>query len=858
MGSHIDGGRGRVTDLQSGEAAAKVPVVWGNVPQRNMNFTGRAELLADLRQRVTVGTTALVPQALHGLGGVGKTQLAIEYAYRHASDYEVIWWIRADQAALIRSSLAALAQRLDIPGVDPGRVEEAVAAVLEALRRGEPHAPWLLVFDNADEPELIQPFMPNGPGDVIITSRNHNWERVVSALEVNVFVRPESQEFLRRCVPGISRADADRLADEFGDLPLGLEQAAAWLAQTAMTVDAYLELLRKEYGRILGEIPPSPAYPIPVAAAWSVSVSSLSAKTPDAMELLQFCALFGPAPIQLDFLDRGPFMGDTPLPKTVKEPILLGRAIRALGRYALARIDNHRRTLEVHRIIQRLIRDELDGETLDRLRHGVHMILAAADPGDPDNSDSWPRYADLLHHVGPSEVVQSQDPKVRRLAQNIVRYLLITGDYGEALTSSNKALRIWGADSEPNDRYILAMTRLKIQTLQVLAEYQEADELSAPTLSSMREALGEGDEETLIMMNCRCIDLWARGEFAESTVFTKETLELHKRYLGEDHQRTFAAKNNYAEALELSGDYKTARRLQHEMYQEKLNFYGRDDHPRVLFTLDALGRVTLAGGGFAEALTLLEQAYTFFKRHVDAQTLLAGNSWVLQHAVDLSIARRAMGDYGGALSIAKEAYERYQRTYQNPNHPRTLAAAANLANTQRLAGDGQAALKLLDETSRRYEEVFGARHPYTLGCDAAVAITRRQSGDIAGARGLLEAATAGLSDRLGPEHHHTLICQVDLATTLAEVGEAEEAARLGEAAYGGLERTLGPDHPHTLASAANLALDLRSLGDAQRADKLARQAREGYQRVLGAEHPDVRAVADGRRIDIGIELHATF
>ena len=166
---------------------------------------------------------------------------------------------------------------------------------------------------------------------------------------------------------------------------------------------------------------------------------------------------------------------NSPLQKTLNDPILLGRAIRALGRYALAKIDNNRRTLEVHRIIQRLIRDELDKDTWFRIRHEVHMLLAASDPGDPDEIQNWPKYADLLLHVGPSEVVECRTPEVRRLAQNIVRYLYITGDYSSALKSANKALTRWIADSAgEDDPYVLIMMRLKIQVLQALAQYDEA------------------------------------------------------------------------------------------------------------------------------------------------------------------------------------------------------------------------------------------------------------------------------------------------------------------------------------------------------------------------------------------------
>ena len=728
------------------------PEVWGNVPQRNKNFTGRDELLDDLRRRVTNRTTALVPHALHGLGGVGKTQLAIEYAYRYASEYQVVWWISADQTALVRSNIAALAPRLGITGLVPNRVEEAVAAVLDTLRRGVPYSRWLLVFDNADQPELIRSFMPAGPGDIIITSRNRGWAQVVDALEVNVFTRDESKDFLNRRVPPITAADADRLAEEFGDLPLGLEQAGAWLVQTAMTVEAYLNLLKKEGSRILGENPAPADYPVPVAAAWSLSVARLREQTPAAMELLQCCAFFGAAPVSLELLERGRYVLASSLQKTLNDPIYFGRAIRALGRYALIKIDNNRRTLEVHRIIQRLIRDELAENTWFRLRHEVHMLLAASDPGDPDEIQNWPKYSDLLLHVGPSEVVECRTPEVRRLAQNVVRYLYITGDYSGALASADKALTRWITDSDTgkDDPYVLIMTRLKIQVLQALARYEEAYTLSGTVLKRMREVLSADHEETLILMNCHCIDLWARGDFAASVEFTEATLERHIEVFGNDHPRTLAALNNYAEALELSGSYAAATEIQKQLYEEKLVVYGRDDHPRVLFTLDALARTTLAEGRYAQALDLAGRAYDGYLGQVRVRVLAESHPWVLQQAVDLSSARRAMGDFSGALALGEEAYGRYQRAYLSADHPRTLAAAANLGNAQCAAGNVESAVRLLEDTSKRYQSVFGYDHPYTLGCNVNLAVARHRLGELESSKISLEESASALSRRLPP------------------------------------------------------------------------------------------------------------
>jgi tetratricopeptide (TPR) repeat protein len=848
----------RLTSTRPESSAMLVPEIWGNVPQRNKNFTGRTQLLDGLRQRVTGEVTALVPHALHGMGGVGKTQLAIEYAYRFAPQYQVVWWIPADQVALVRASLAALAPRLGIEGLLPGRTEEAVAAVLDALRRGEPYDRWLLVFDNADQPETIRGLMPTGRGDIIITSRNRGWSEVADALEVDVFARPESKEFLARRIAGITDQDADRLAEEFGDLPLGLEQAAAWLVQTAMTVDAYLQLLAEEGGRVLGEYPATSDYPLPVAAAWSLSVTRLRTQTPYAMELLQCCAFFGAAPIPLELLERGRYILRSPLQGTLKDPILLGRAIRALGRYALVRIDNYRRTLEVHRIIQRLIRDELEKNTRFIIRHEVHMLLAAADPGDPDDVQNWPKYEDLLAHVGPSEVVECRTPEVRSLAQNIVRYLYVTGNYSSALTSADKALARWTEESGLDDPYVLTMTRLKIQVLQALARYKEAYELSTTTLDRMRAVLGEDHEETLILMNCHCIDLWARGEFADSLAFTKATLDRHEAVFGNDHPRTFAAMNNYAEDLELSGDYTAARKLHEQLYEEKLVMYGHDDHPRVLFTLGALGRTTLAEGDYAKAHEIAERAYNGFRGQVREHVLTDNHPWVLQQMVDLSTARCAIGAFSEALELAEDAHNRYQQAYLNADHPRTLAAAANLGRAQLLTEDLSSAVKILEDTSRRYQAVFSPDHPYALGCTVNLAIARQRLGDVEAANALLDATAEGLKRRLGPQHHHFLICMVDLATTVAELGDIPGAIRLDEETLSSLTNVLGQSHPHTLACAANLALDLRAAGQTQRADTLYAETIKRYRDRFGEDYPDVRPAIAGQRIDLGVDLHATF
>ncbi len=217
-----------------------VPSVWGSIPPRNPNFTGREELLEQLAQRLGAGTTAILPAALHGMGGIGKTQMAVEYIYRHLTDYDVVWWIQATEATVIRASLTELGQHLQLTGV--GEPTTAVPAVLEALRLGRPFRRWLLIFDSAEEPELVCSFFPiHGPGEILVTSRSPNWAAMARPLEVNVFTRSESKSLLHRATPDLDDSDANQIAEKLGNLPAAIDRAAAWLAGTGLPASDYLQ-----------------------------------------------------------------------------------------------------------------------------------------------------------------------------------------------------------------------------------------------------------------------------------------------------------------------------------------------------------------------------------------------------------------------------------------------------------------------------------------------------------------------------------------------------------------------------------------------------------------------------------------
>ena len=195
-------------------------------------FTGRDGLLGGVRAALTAGDRAVV-QALRGMGGVGKTQLAVEYAHRYATGYDIVWWIPAEQPELIGGAFAALGAALGCTGTGAG--DAAVrSAVLGELRVRER---WLQVFDNAEKPEDVVRWLPGGTGHVLVTSRVGGWDEVAVPVEVDVLDRVESIELLRRRVAGLDEDGAALVAAAVGDLPLALAQGAGYMAQSGVGPD---------------------------------------------------------------------------------------------------------------------------------------------------------------------------------------------------------------------------------------------------------------------------------------------------------------------------------------------------------------------------------------------------------------------------------------------------------------------------------------------------------------------------------------------------------------------------------------------------------------------------------------------
>ncbi|EXG82564.1 FxSxx-COOH system tetratricopeptide repeat protein [Cryptosporangium arvum] len=721
------------------------PLAMSNLHPRNQNFTGREAILADLATRFGDPAAASGPvgQVLYGLGGVGKTQLALEYAHRRRADYDVVWWIAAEEGTTVAAELAALARRLGVAEVaDQADMTDALWNVLRDGIR------WLLIFDNAENGGDLEPYWPAIGGHVLVTSRNPHWAGLAGTVEVDVLDRAESVAFLRSRVATDVEATRD-LADALGDLPLALEQAAAYVSQTKITVSAYVELVRDRLPDVLHRGEPF-AHKEPVATTWSIALDQLNLRAPAAAELLTLCAMLAP-----DDIPRGlPVQGAARLPDRLREavadPLTYADAVGALVRFSL--VSAHDDSLSVHRLVQAVVRTRAGPADEPFWATRALHLIADAFPFATDEPASWPGCERMLPHA--LTVVA----RTERLGVEPDRT-------AELLTSAGS--------------YLAERFRLK-------------DAASAFQRALAIDESAHGPQHPLVAVDLGYLAAVAQsgGELHEARQYMERAVAITSAAYGPDHEAVAEARNSLGRTLQNLGEWPAARTELEEALEILMQVFS-PDHPRIAAVRNTLGGVLQDLDDLAGARDQLEQALA-----VDEAAFGPDDPAVASICGNLGRVLQQMGETDAARAQLERALEIDERRYGS-SHPRFAVDLNNLGRLLHDLGDLTGARRLLERALEIDEETLGSgRYQVAMRANNLGGVLQ-DLGDVQGARAHYERALTIIERSFGPQHRSLAVVRSNLGTLLRQAGDESGAREQFALAVDITTATFGPDNPET-------------------------------------------------------------
>ncbi|MFI0411099.1 tetratricopeptide repeat protein [Actinomadura sp. 3N508] len=741
------------------------------LPLRTTMFVGRDEELAEL-DAVLANPGGVVVQAVHGLGGVGKSTLAAQWVHRHADAHVLTWWITADSTANVTAGLADLAGMLV-----PEMARSAPAAVAPedraawARRWLAAHTGWLVVLDNVNDPAHVTELLTSAPdGRFLITTRlREGWDDLVPALiELDVLSPSEAQEMLARIVtngrPVTELDGAAELCAELGHLPLAIKQAGAYMRQTHLSPDTYLRLLRADPAALYDQTARGADPQRTIARIWRLTLDHLVTTTPFAGDLLRILAWWAPDDIPRSLLDP------------LDDPVPIATALGDLAAYNMITLGVD--TIAVHRLVQAVARTpdprpaENDGDPhrrpddIDQGRTEATALLNVACPTTVDPAQ-WPVWQTLLPHI--TALADHTNP--------------------ETDTSDTARLLNWTAS------FLDAQGVLD----RAIAYFQR-------TVTERQRTLSEDHPDTLASRNNLASTYQAAGDLERAIPLHEQTLVDRTRVLGEDHPDTLVSRNNLAVAYLEAGDLERAIPLYEQTLVDRTRVLG-EDHPDTLASRNNLAGVYRAAGDLERAIPLHEQTL------VDGMRVLGeDHPSTLTFRNNLAVAYLEAGDLERAISLHEQTLVDRTRVL-GEDHPDTLASRNNLAVAYLEAGDLERATSLHEQTLVDGMRVLGEDHPSTLTFRNNLARAYRAAGDLERAIPLYEQTLVDRTRVLGEDHPDTLVSRNNLAVAYEAAGDLERAFSLYLQALVDRTRVLGEDHPDTLSSRDSLARIYRAAGD---------------------------------------------
>ena len=781
--------------------------LWNVPSRRNPFFTGREHILLYLRETPIAdkGSAWTQPQVMSGPGGIGKTQIALEYAHRYRDEYRAVLWVNADSRERLTSDYANIAALLNLPEKDSQNLSIAVNATRRWLQT---FVGWLLIFDNVCDMKMVRDFLPTGGrGHILMTTRS----QVARSFALNIEIPgmgpvDEALFLLRRAgiiapdappgtAPAPERLKAREIAEALHGLPLALELAGAYMKEVQCSQVSYLNLYKLEKARVLKR----QAAPVPdclesVATTLAISFEKVEHTNLVATDLLRLCAFLHDAAIPEEI-----FMGEASRPSSMLQPLVtdrfeLSKHMRELHKYSLMHRDVNNSMLISHPLLQAALRESMSRETQRQWAERSIRAIEQTFPGvEPAMWRCCQRY--LPHMQDCARWIEQwnmQFPEATRLLEQAGGYL-----------------------------------RARLQ-------YESAEPLLRLALTKREKLPGQDQLDLALSLESMASFYDEQGRYAQSEPLHERTLAMREKILAPDHPDVVASLNNLAVVYRDQGKCSQAEPLFQRALAMQKKVPG-PDHPDVAATLNNLAILYRVQGKYTQAEPLFQRALAMRER-----TLEPGHP-------DVAQSHNALGGLYSAQGRYAQAEQHYQRALAiheqvpGPGHPDLATTLNNLALLYHNTGKYAQAEAFYQRALAIYEQCLGPEHPYVASCLDNFAILYHDQGEYEHAEPLYLRALAVREKVLGPEHPYVAVSLNNLATLYTVQGKYVRAKELFKRALAICEQSLGSHHPNLAQFLENYAALLQKTKEIARALEVKARAD-----AIWAEHAQENLRRPGR------------
>ncbi len=736
---------------------------------RNPFFTGREEILEALYTQLHVEQVVALTQsyALRGLGGIGKTQIALEYAYRHALEYSAIFWIEAETIEHVMSSLLRIAELLQLPERQETDQQRIVAAVQRWLSS---HSRWLLTWDNVEDLELLQRLLPpTRQGATLITTRHQALGTLARGMDLAPMEREEGMLFVLRRAKVLEPeatsermhriavsmpaeyAAAEKLVAAMEGIPLALDQAGAYIEETGCSVSAYLERYEQQRARLLdrrgvlgGDHPHS------VTATFLLASKRIEREQSAAADLLHVCALLHAEAIPEELFVAGAAYLGPELASLATDPSQLDQAIAVLRSLSLVQRQPETRTLSMHRLVQAVLREQMsEPEQAEWLRR----VVAALNAVFPDvTHEAWEQCERLLPHVLTVAAAIPDCAGDRELAEALQKaadYLCCRARYEQAEPLYQRALRmgkqVWGP-AHPQVAYPLCgLAHLFYEQ----GKYQQAEPLYQRALQIREQVLGLTHPDVASTLQRLGLLYWKEGKYEQAELLYQRALYIQEQAKGAEHTEIAHLLNDLAILSVEQGKHEQGELL----YQWALSIWERAlgaNHPDVAMPLNNLASLYIEQGKYEQAEPLCERAIAIWEKALGAEHPEV--AYPLRHLADLYMEQ---GKYEQAEPLYRQALRIWEQAL-GPEHPNLAYPFLGLAILFTRQGKYEQAEPLYRQALHIWEQRFGQHHPAIAQTLHDLAIFYQKQGNLSEAIALTERALEIRSQSLGDAHPKTV------------------------------------------------------------------------------------------------------